>query len=1134
MIRRNRATPNGLAAIKGRLGSSPEQAHRIVSAARKTLHKQDVERLVQWILEREHISNRVATFTPTTFSDLFATQQLTPLALEEELVWTTQILLSRESLLKSYVSVSNGYYRLALLEEHELASQALDHIDEQFGVSVWSLGQRIALLQNWKGLERQKQYAKSFWSSDAQPLTKLVAYLISARTEPSTTQHGFVAWMNRFFADLDWSGPLPDYLREVAAPAAFIQPRVAALKLVFSVSASVVDAYHALANAAGPLLIDGAAPVQDVIADHVIPLMQRCGDRRCSLAGHLLSPSDAPLNTAAAEAAAALFSGNPQRAASEALQILDVDPLDHDAWTIAAYGCAELSTDPEGQFKSMQKSAIQMGKLLRGGSPTDKAAEDINKLAASIGDLPVSAAAMATVEGLRRPTASLPRANRGHIAAINSVAALPVWLDALSDLDDAAAYAAPAASTGQTSAATQLADMIVTGHRADSRHLSPTFVRLLSAQRALVLGQFADVVAATDDLLAVGQYARRKLARIRCESLLRTERLQQCVDETTSLYLADTDSHQMLPIAALAATCKERAPVKFVGDISVPILFDIYSQRIGKKLDSERSFAYADFLRANLAKTPSQLEDRSIQFPREKWTYFLRYVCIESVMARSRQFKSSRAVLQERVAVCRMLSELDAVNAQVYQAEIRELLQRLMIQQRMRQLDQHKIYVDLDSLRRASAAKLREMFNRYQDLRIAQPNGDVVNTAEVLEAVRKATAGDKEELASLRLPTSPAADLLKQLVLGLRDEFLSSPEHGLDKYLSVRIRHGTCAAQLRAPLEAANLLTARESSTGRYQKNRYWPQHLGLSGDVAAELEARLNDFSAVVTDWIDEWLAAIQITTVPDSEKIFDFSITEPTLRVVAVEVEPTATVSEFIDFVVDRIFNAILDLNLEHARRRIRLVLKPAAAHMMQELADDVARLSSSPNTFELVDTIRAAGTELQTALDRVAAWFYRTDSVLAEPFSLHDALLLGAETIKAVSPQFSIQSAEGGAELLQLRGPLFNPFVDVFLLIFQNVVRHSGLDTPVATVSLSVKDDRTSFTVAVFNQVAADTVTEASRERVSSIKARLNSAEHQKFVSRERGTGFHKLKNILTHDFDPDAEVDFGFGADDGGAR
>ena len=195
---------------------------------------------------------------------------------------------------------------------------------------VGSLVPRIALLQNWKGLDRQKQYAKSFWSSDAQPLTKLVAYLISARTEPSTTQHGFVAWMNRFFADLDWSGPLPDYLREVAAPAAFIQPRVAALKLVFSVSASVVDAYHALANAAGPLLIDGAAPVQDVIADHVIPLMQRCGDRRCSLAGHLLSPSDAPLNTAAAEAAAALFSGNPQGAASEALQILDVDPLDHD------------------------------------------------------------------------------------------------------------------------------------------------------------------------------------------------------------------------------------------------------------------------------------------------------------------------------------------------------------------------------------------------------------------------------------------------------------------------------------------------------------------------------------------------------------------------------------------------------------------------------------------------------------------------------------------------------------------------------------------------------------------------------------------------------------------------------------
>jgi hypothetical protein len=54
-------------------------------------------------------------------------------------------------------------------------------------------------------------------------------------------------------------------------------------------------------------------------------------------------------------------------------------------------------------------------------------------------------------------------------------------------------------------------------------------------------------------------------------------------------------------------------------------------------------------------------------------------------------------------------------------------------------------------------------------------------------------------------------------------EFLTNPDHGLDCYLSMRIRHGTLAGQLRTPLEVEHLITQRraprtnirQTSTGR-------------------------------------------------------------------------------------------------------------------------------------------------------------------------------------------------------------------------------------------------------------------------------------------------------------------------------
>ena len=52
----------------------------------------------------------------------------------------------------------------------------------------------------------------------------------------------------------------------------------------------------------------------------------------------------------------------------------------------------------------------------------------------------------------------------------------------------------------------------------------------------------------------------------------------------------------MLPVNRLCVACVGSQPIPFAADISVPILFDIYSQHLGRQYDAQRVFAYRAFL----------------------------------------------------------------------------------------------------------------------------------------------------------------------------------------------------------------------------------------------------------------------------------------------------------------------------------------------------------------------------------------------------------------------------------------------------------------------------------------------------------------------------------------------------------
>ena len=98
-----------------------------------------------------------------------------------------------------------------------------------------------------------------------------------------------------------------------------------------------------------------------------------------------------------------------------------------------------------------------------------------------------------------------------------------------------------------------------------------------------------------------------------------------------------------------------------------------------------------------------------------------------------------------------------------------------------------------------------------------------------------------------------ASQLFTEIVTTIRNEFVSSGEYGLDGYLSLNIRHGTLAGQLRAPLAKYNLLATYKIETDTYDIHQRWLYKLHSDND-RDKVTAAIIDFNHE-TDAIIEYL---------------------------------------------------------------------------------------------------------------------------------------------------------------------------------------------------------------------------------------------------------------------------------------
>jgi hypothetical protein len=1115
-------TELGLAEFKNLLRGSARPRNAFRTFLPK-LRPSDYAAAVRWLAGTPFRGKKLAiTALPRSYPEVFDGEALPPLGLDQWAAWSVALALVNRGIVQQHFEIYDRLSASFLEEEYSQAAELLDASESLCGHSVWTLQLRIALTQLTHGFEAQKQFTRNLTEQAGDgALVGYIAHYTSFRNESAVT--------TRYFKD--------EYLRHLSVNKLSREletcVRYHLLNEIPATARGIVDLFSIEARLS---LIDHLEALLSVAA------VVSVGDHRDQPPSWLSSLRQLADEIPNPRLLSIGFPATAEPSFLASLGRVDLMPFDcflRGEYRVAAASSMTLARNVRGahiDYDELAACALAAG--------PDQIEEPIRRvpkaLVATIskGDQgPDEYAAIRKIES----NTPFPWAFKALQAAIREVADAPSF-DAFFlhnsyttppatlnpfhaytfGTDAALRYLEGCRDTYGESLSVQYVISLMTDGDPPP-DLAPEILLLARADSALRRKDYAHAAKASAELEACqNSYFRQKAVRVRATSLLRAGHIEECIHYITAVFVSDRNLFVILPIEEVVASTSEEIRLSIAESLSVPLLYDMYSRFVNKKHETTRRFAYEDFLDRHGALRPSELVGRNYSFPRGLLVYFLRYICVPEIMDVSPVFERSKDVEDERIAVCNILADLDPEHKDLYQGEIRDLLIRHSIQKGIRQVENSKIFVDEGGVRQAVLSKYRETYNR---LKAFGPYG-AQELSEVDRALTKATSGDTNDLLSLQVEKNEKNEILAALMAGIRDEYVLGPDHGLDGYLSVRIRHGTFGAQLRSPLEASHLATQKDKDTGIYKSNEYWAiRVLTTSDDVRESVGLALADlsrrFDELTADLVRNW---IQIARDSSSLGRFNFILGSTHLRLAAALIGDRDSLEAFVDDIFG-LLRGMLSRNLENIRLLLSHDVMNDIDNILVSTHDACVSMAGGDEVRDLLAAIQATRADMRRVTTKIADWFKLPSTTSTLPFSMDSAISIAVELVRSMYRREDFQPSIQVSDQALYKGVLLPAFVDLFMIMFENIIKHSG--TPHAPrTEVAVTRFERDLQITVENDVSATVRTPQADENLGNIRQAIAGGGYMRSVGKEGGTGFFKMKKIITHDLAGSAMLAFNF--------
>jgi len=541
--------------------------------------------------------------------------------------------------------------------------------------------------------------------------------------------------------------------------------------------------------------------------------------------------------------------------------------------------------------------------------------------------------------------------------------------------------------------------------------------------------------------------------------------------------------------------------------------------------DLARTDSLKDFLAEQGVQRASELGKADDKFPRDLLIHFFNHVCVPEVLDQSLALDSTRAVEDERATILVLLIDLTLAEGQPpvdYLDELRTIKTRQLVQQTTLQLNQSKVYVNVDGIKKAAGPRMRERWHRYQLITHQKHLG--ADFHELQRTIQE-KLGDQVTVLSLT-PLTERDRLFRLMVYDFGEMFAISKEFGLDGNLSTNIRHGFIMRELRGPLLNLHLVTNKGSEEGGYQQNEYWKERVYqlIWPDVSAVLSHFSESVDEAIT-YLNHRYLRIKSEKVP--EGLFDFTVTEVSLQRLQEALDGIDAYEAFVDGVIEFLWamtnNALAEI------RRVLLSQTLARFHSsidvlqedLREIANECDWSSDESELSGLLSASNFARADIKAAIERVASWFTLSANNEYFDYSLELSYDAGLATVHSYYSHLTISSSYSGPTI-QMAGWTLPSFTRLFSILLDNAAHHSGIHggTLMITAEAWIEGGLLYFTVR--NPLAPTVDLAQLDRRIAVINDGFNREPASEVISQEGGSGFPKLWKILAHDLGGDHAI------------
>jgi hypothetical protein len=925
-----------------------------------------------------------------------------------ELQWVGNLLVSFADQVNSALRIRNKLESCLVSGDGEAALLCLDEIDGTAGLSMMSLATRFAILQLSRGLDAQKEEYKRIRNLDVRKNVRFFSYWWSVRAEDSSSWTNFSKYFERRLREWDLAPELKAYiafhvLRDLPASGEEV------LLLVSSYRGSIIDIYEILLALTRTALIEGR-PSSEELVGCCASLVGCIEDPRLSallfLNGDLTYA--ARLQPAATLQRDAKLTGTvaPEEAPSNVVELL-----------IAGMPGAK----PAARGSLPERLAYATGEIAAPGS-FGKGVAELRKLGAMFDHLPLGDVLRLMASGPRR-TDRVDRSTAWELFG-SSIQIQPeslAWVtdEQLRAFDEYIPGGLPSTPSWKWIQAlighlppADLETAFSSRARAELKLLHATSRRDAAQTLAAVSELDAAVGEATE--LALQAEIRADLSLNGLESALRI-----CVDRL----LARPELAAWMPLSMLAEQIEACSPP--ASNIDVPILLDYASKAGSTRFASARTYAAEDLLTARGALQPSDLASSippAIATDRDR--YFFGQVCKPTNLKTSTLFGSERELETDRIAVCRWLTEADPVGAERFEEEARELVRSRHIRLGIQALQGSKLSIDAPGLRRWAERAVAEDFKRYMDL---LEQGVFTLDDNFRNSVYAVLKSGSEAQEPLSIPDNEAASLFASVSTTLLREFALHPEHGLDAYLSLRIRHGTLSGHLRGPVEREHLIT-RKDPNGHYLKNDYWSQRLAEELDydqvkiIDGSLQALSQHFDEIVADMTQD------LIQVRREDKPRGLIITDPSNVTLALMIFDTLPDQKFDDFFsyCENMFWVLVGASAPQIAAALANVT--AQVRVLFERAEERIREVAGDGAGPLKDAVLRARASVTNAIEDIRGWLAPPTTPASLLLSIEELIRVSLAVICGFYRDFAPKVEFDLAPLLNYKSPV-RLFSDIF---------------------------------------------------------------------------------------------------------